>query len=45
MTVVYRSQRLINVEDFADNLIHPQRLQARGMLIEVSKRGLFILER
>jgi hypothetical protein len=42
MTVVQRGERLIDVENFADNLIHAERFQARGVLVEISERGFFI---
>jgi hypothetical protein len=42
MTVVQDGERLVDVEDFADNVIHAERFQARGVLVEISERGFFI---
>jgi hypothetical protein len=42
MTVVQRGERLIDVENFADNLVYAERFQARGVLVEISERGFFI---
>jgi hypothetical protein len=35
-------ERLIDVENFADNVSHAERFQARGVLVEISERGFFI---
>lgn len=42
MTVVQRGERLINIENFADNLVYAERFQTRGVLVEISERGFFI---
>ena len=38
MTVVQRGERLINIENFADNLVYAERFQTRGVLVEISER-------
>ena len=45
MAVVQRGERLINVENFTDNLVYAKRFEARGVLVEVSERGFFILKK